>query len=81
MPLLVWEVYRVDGIEMGLNYGANKLRFPSPVPVDSKVRAGVELLSLVPGRAGHQLTTKVTIAPEDSDKPACAVETISILVP
>ena len=78
--MLVWEVYRVDGIKMGVNYGANKLRFPSFVPVDSKVRAGVERLSLVPGRSGYQLTAKVTIEREDSDKPACVVETISILV-
>ena len=43
VPMLVWQVYRVEGVRMGVNYGANKLRFPSPVPVDSKVRAGVEL--------------------------------------
>jgi acyl dehydratase len=81
VPMLVWQVYTVEGIRMGVNYGANKLRFPAPVPVDSKVRAGVELLALVPGGGGYQLTAKVTIEREGSDKPACVVETVSVLVP
>ncbi|MEV4331086.1 MaoC family dehydratase [Streptomyces sp. NPDC049597] len=81
VPMLVWQVYKVEGLTMGVNYGANKLRFPSPVSVDSRVRAGVELVSLVPGGGGHQLTAKVTIEREGGDKPVCVVETVSILVP
>ncbi|MFF2149378.1 MaoC family dehydratase [Kitasatospora sp. NPDC058190] len=81
VPMLVGEVYRVEGVRMGVNYGANKLRFPSPVPVDSKVRAGVELLSLAPGGGGHQATVKVTIEREGGDKPVCVVETLTVLVP
>ncbi|PWU50617.1 dehydratase [Micromonospora globispora] len=80
VPMLVWQVYQVEGLTMGVNYGANKLRFPSPVPVDSRVRAGVELLSLVPARDGYQLTAKVTIERAGAEKPACVVETVSILV-
>jgi acyl dehydratase len=81
VPMLVWQVYKVEGLTMGVNYGANKLRFPSPVPVDSQVRAGVELLSLVPGGGGYQLTAKVTVELAGAEKPACVVETVSILVP
>ncbi|GAA5019807.1 MaoC family dehydratase [Kitasatospora paranensis] len=81
VPVLVWQVYEVEGLAMGINYGADKLRFPSPVPVDSRVRAGVELLSLVPGGGGHQARTKVTIEREGGDKPVCVVEAVSILVP
>ncbi|MEW2382693.1 MaoC family dehydratase [Micromonospora sp. NPDC047707] len=81
VPMLVWQVYKVEGVSMGVNYGANKLRFPAPVPVDSTVRAGVELLSLVPGGGGYQLTAKVTVELAGADKPACVVETVSILVP
>jgi len=51
VPMLVSEIYRVDGVKMGVNYGSNKLRFPAPVPVGSKVRAGVELVSVTPGAA------------------------------
>lgn len=81
VPMLVWQVYQVEGLAMGVNYGADKLRFPSPVPVDSRVRAGVELLSLLPGGGGYQARTKVTIEREGGDKPACVVEAVSILVP
>ena len=81
VPKLAWEVYTVEGITMGVNYGANKVRFPSPVKVDSRVRAGVELVSMTPGGGGQVLTARVTVEIEGSEKPACVVETLSVLVP
>ncbi|MGW4336435.1 MaoC family dehydratase [Rhodococcus koreensis] len=81
VPMLSWEVYKVDGVRMGVNYGADKLRFPSPVPVGSKVRAGVELVSVTPGSAGYQVVSRVTIERDGGDKPACVVDTVSVLVP
>jgi acyl dehydratase len=81
VPMLVWQVYAVEGVRMGVNYGANKVRFPSPVPVDTKVRAGVELLSVKPGGGGYQVIATVTVEREGADKPACVVETVSVLVP
>ena len=80
VPMLVGQVFKVDGVRLGVNYGANKVRFPSPVPVDSRVRAGVEVLAVREVGTGHQLTTRVTIEREGADKPACVVETVSILV-
>ncbi|WP_106400965.1 MaoC family dehydratase [Actinocorallia populi] len=81
VPMLVWQVYRLEGLKMSVNYGADKLRFPSPVPVDSKVRAGVELLSLTPGSGGHRLKARVTVEREGGGKPVCVVESVSVLVP
>jgi acyl dehydratase len=81
VPMLTWQVYDVRGIRMGVNYGANKLRFPAPVPVDSRVRAGVELLEVIPGVSGYQVVTRVTVEREHGDKPACVVDTVSVLVP
>jgi acyl dehydratase len=81
VPRLAGETYEVSGVKMRVNYGANKLRFPSPVPPDSRVRAGVEILSLVPGGIGHQLTTRVTIEHEGSQKPACVADILTLLVP
>ncbi|WP_280346455.1 MaoC family dehydratase [Nocardia neocaledoniensis] len=80
VPMLVSEIYRVDGVKMGVNYGSNKLRFPAPVPVGSKVRAGVELVSVTPGAGGHLVTAKVVIEREGGDKPVCVVETVSLVV-
>ncbi|MFX0579217.1 MaoC family dehydratase [Nocardia nepalensis] len=81
LPLLVSQVYRVDGLKMGINYGCNKVRFPSPVPSGSRVRAGVELAKLEPTSAGVQVTARVTIEREGGDKPACVAEALSVLVP
>ncbi|MFQ6227062.1 MaoC family dehydratase [Nocardia sp. NPDC002869] len=80
LPLLVPQVYRIEGVKMAVNYGANKLRFPAPVPVDSKVRAGVELVSVATGSAGHLVTSRVAVEREGGDKPVCVVESLTLVV-
>ena len=80
VPALVWQIYTVEGLRMGVNYGSNKVRFPSPVPVGSRIRAGVELLELTRDPRGAQATVRVTIEREGGDKPACVAETVSVLV-
>jgi acyl dehydratase len=81
IPMLAWEVYRVEDIAMGVNYGTNKVRFPAPLPVDSRVRAGVELVSVTPGSGGYQVVARVTVEREGGDKPICVAEAVSVLVP
>jgi len=81
LPMLTWQVYEVTGVSAGLNYGANKLRFPSPVPVGSRVRAGVELLGVTPNTMGFQVATRVTIERDGGEKPACVVDMLAIVVP
>lgn len=81
IPMLVGEIYRVENVSMGINYGSNKVRFVSPVPVDSTVRAGAELVSVTPGPAGVQVVVHVTVEMAGSDRPACVAETVSVLVP
>jgi len=80
IPMLVWQIYTVEGTKMGVNYGCNKVRFPSPVPVGSRVRAGVELLSVTPGGGGQQVVARVTIEREGGDRPSCVAETVSVVV-
>lgn len=71
---------RYDGLKMGINYGLNKVRFPNPVRVDSKVRSRTELLSVEEVKNdGLQVVNKVTIEIEGVDKPACVAETVSRL--
>jgi len=76
-----WQIYKVDGLAMGLNYGTNKVRFPAPLPVGSRIRAGVEVVSLTPGRGGRQLVTRVTVEREGGEKPVCVAEIVAVLVP
>jgi acyl dehydratase len=81
VPMLTWQVYTVEGVTMAVNYGADKLRFPSPVPVGLRVRAAVELTSVTPNKLGYQVATRVTIELDDSDKPACVVDMLAVVVP
>ncbi|MGQ0823716.1 MAG: MaoC family dehydratase [Actinomycetota bacterium] len=71
------QLVRVKDISMGINYGVNKVRFPSPVPVGSKLRATAEVLDVVEVTGGVQATTKITIERDGGDKPAAIVETVS----
>jgi acyl dehydratase len=76
------EIVRVDGISMGVNYGADRLRFPAPVPVGSRVRAGAELLEAAPQKDGSiQAKLRVTVEIEGSDKPGCVIDTIARYYP
>src|SRR6266550_9374826 len=75
-PALLAEVWRVDGMKMGLNYGINKLRFPSPVPVGSKLRVGATLADVEDVSGGAQGTLELTFEIEGKDKPACVAEVV-----
>jgi acyl dehydratase len=75
-PALLDEVLEVSGVSMNINYGLNKLRFPSPVPVGSKVRAGVTLASLEDVAGGAQVTLNVSFEIEGATKPACVAEVL-----
>ena len=81
LPVLVAEIYRVDGVSMGLNYGTNKVRFPAPVPVGSKVRASAQLVELAPITIGTQAVVRVTIEIEGGTKPACVADVAWVYVP
>ncbi len=75
-PALLPQVVQVNGISMGVNYGANKIRFPSPVPVGAKVRMGAKLLSVEDTPGGAQGTLEVTFEVEGATKPSCVAEVI-----
>ncbi|TQM80035.1 acyl dehydratase [Saccharothrix saharensis] len=81
IPLLVRDIYAVQGLAMGVNYGLNKVRFPSPVVVGSRVRAGAELAGISDVAQGKQAVVKVTVEIEGNPKPACVAETVVLLVP
>lgn len=75
-PMLYPTVVHIDGFSMGVNYGANKIRFPSPVPVGSRVRLGVKLLDVEEIANGVQMTMEFTFECEGSSKPSCVAEII-----
>lgn len=73
-PTLLGEIMTVSGVTMGVNYGLNKLRFPSPVPVGSKLRAGATLAGVEQVSGGVQVTLAVTLEVEGGSKPSCVAE-------
>jgi len=75
------QILEVRGISMGVNYGADKLRFPAAVPVGSRVRGGGELLRVEEVKGGVQTTVRVTVEIEGSDRPGCVIDTISRFFP
>jgi acyl dehydratase len=75
-PALSPQVMAVTGISMGVNYGCNKVRFPSPVPVGSKVRLGQKLLSVEDVAGGAQVTMEFTFEVEGAPKPSCVAEVV-----
>ncbi len=75
-PYLLGQIMSVEGVQMGVNYGINKLRFPSAVKVGKKVRARAELSDVEDVANGVQGTIRVTFEIEGEDKPACVAEVI-----
>lgn len=75
-PMLYPTVVRIEGFSMGVNYGANKVRFPSPVPVGSKIRLGVKLLEVEEIANGVQMTMEFTFECQGASKPSCVAEII-----
>lgn len=75
-PVFLPQIFGVEGVAMGVNYGANKVRFMSPVPVGSKLRAGVKLMSVDDVTGGVQVMLETTFEVEDAKKPSCVAEVL-----
>lgn len=67
------------GMSMAINYGLNKVRFPSAVPVGAKVRARVTLLNVESAKRGLQMLERVTVEIEGESRPGCVAETLTLL--
>ena len=75
-PALSPQIMAVTGVAMGVNYGCNKVRFPSPVPVGSKLRLGAKLLQVEDVAGGAQVTMEFTFEIEGAPKPSCVAEVV-----
>jgi acyl dehydratase len=80
IPMFGAEIYRVENVSMGINYGLNKVRFPQPVKVGSKVRAGAELIEVTDVPGGKQAVVRWTIEIDGEGKPACVAEMVSRVI-
>ncbi|MEU9028366.1 MaoC family dehydratase [Streptomyces sp. NPDC048383] len=77
LPSLVPQIMRVEGMRMGINYGVDKVRFPAPVPVGSRLRATALITSVTEVGEGVQVAATVTVEREGAEKPVCVAESVS----
>ncbi len=75
-PALLPEILQVEGISMGVNYGCNKVRFPSPVPVGARLRLGASLAEVDDVAGGAQVTIDLTFEVDGAPKPSCVAQVV-----
>jgi acyl dehydratase len=75
-PRFSYELFSFEGFAFALNYGVNRVRFPSPMPVGGKVRMRAVLGSVDDVAGGAQIMTELTFEREGGDKPVCVAETL-----
>ena len=76
LSTLIRESIRFTGLRMAINYGLNRVRFVSPVPAGSRIRALITLKAVDAVSDGFQVTWEVTIERDGAEKPACVAEWI-----
>ncbi|QMW02340.1 MaoC family dehydratase [Spirosoma foliorum] len=78
-PKLMAELYRIESVKMGINYGSNKVRFTNAVPVGSRLRMSVQLQSVEAQSKGFRVITECIFNVKGDPKPACVAELITLL--
>jgi len=79
LPLFIRSSHKINGARMSVNYGLNRVRFPAPVPVNSRLRGHFKLLAFEPIDGGVQLATEVSVEREGQTKPVCVAESVGRL--
>ena len=79
LPVFSENIYAVNGLAMGVNYGANKVRFPNPVPVDSRLRATATLKETSDIPIGTQAVITFVVEREGAEKPVCIAEVVYVM--
>jgi acyl dehydratase len=77
----ITQIMEVRGFELAVNYGTNKVRFPAPVKVGSRIRGGAEVVSVEESKGGILSIVRVTVEIEGEDRPGCIAETVSLYFP
>jgi len=81
IPFLARNIITYKGVSRGINYGSNKVRFTNMVPVGSRIRMKLKMLSCEARGGGFQVTNQCTIEVENEERPACVAEIVSLIYP
>ena len=74
-----YELMEFEDTRMGINYGANRVRFPAPVPVGSRIRGRMRVLAVEEAQGGIRVTSAVEVERDGGEKPVCVAEVVSLL--
>ena len=80
LPSMMRSIFEIEGVQLGVNFGLDKVRFPRPVMVGERIRAGAELTNALRTPAGWLISIRMTVESEDADRPACVADTLSLFV-
>ncbi|MFJ1878626.1 MaoC family dehydratase [Streptomyces chartreusis] len=82
LPEMMRAIFDIERIEMGVNFGLDKVRFPRPVPVGARVRGGAKLTGVRETPAGHLAAVRMTVQVEVDGQPqsACVADTLSLFI-
>ena len=80
LPAFAATLYRLDAGASRLNYGVNKVRFPAPVPVGSRIRATPTIVGIREVPAGDQVTVRWVVECDQASRPVCVAETLTLVV-
>jgi acyl dehydratase len=80
LPILSMEIFRIENLTMGINYGLDRVRFPSPVPTGSSIRAEATLTDVKQTHLGSLASIRMRVEIEGQEKAACVADTLSLFV-
>jgi acyl dehydratase len=75
--LFLPQIVEVRGVSAGVNYGTGRVRYPAPLPIGSRIRAGAELVAVDEVSGGVQTTMRITIEADGIERPVCVIESLS----
>lgn len=77
LPVMVHSAFSIGDVRMSVNYGLNRVRFPAPLPVHSRVRGHFKLMNFEPIDGGAQIVTEVSMERDGQSKPVCVAESVA----
>jgi acyl dehydratase len=80
LPILSMEIFRIEHLTMGINYGLDRVRFPSPVLTGSSIRAEATLTDVKQTHLGSLASIRMRVEIEGQQKAACVADTLSLFV-
>jgi acyl dehydratase len=81
LPRFMFDVFTIERLSMAVNYGLDRVRFPAPVPVGSRIRGSIDFVEYREAKMGNLVTLRFTVEIEGTDRAACIADSLGLMVP